>query len=224
MTQLRVMTAPVSLLPPVLLCVALAVALAACSRDEPMLGTVLQASDPAPEFQLRDQFGRSVALADYRGKVAVVTFLYTYCPDICPIVTSHLKQAHRMLGEDAARVGFVAISADPQRDTTERAYAFSEEWGMLKNWAFLVGDEAELAPVWKAYYVAPSIDEHGQTPTAAPTPQGNVGALREGIAAPYTVSHSAPVYLIDREGVMRALFTLPFEPQAVVHDIRLLLE
>ena len=192
-----------------------AVVASACVSDEPLLGTVLQQPDHAPGFELRDQLDQPVRLSDYRGRVAVVTFLYTYCPDICPIVTSHLKQVHALLGDDADRVGIVAVSVDPERDTLEAAYAYSEKWGMLDDWAYLIGGEAELAPVWAAYYLDPSANQYSEAPS---TPQGSIDTL-----AGYTVTHSAPVYLIDRDGDRRVLFTLPFEPQDLVHDIRLLL-
>ena len=201
---------------------------AACSGPEPLAGTVLTASDPATPFKLTDQSGRPVSLADYRGKVVALTFLYTYCPDICPIVTSHLKQARETLSEDSSEAAFVAISVDPERDTVERAHAYSQEWGMLDGWAFLVGDRERLAPIWKAYYVEATIDssahsdasvaDHATTATSS-----SAASLSGDIATAYTLSHPAPVYLIDRGGLLRVLFTLPFDPGDLVHDIRLLL-
>ena len=208
----------------------LALAASACLSTDPMMGTVLKSSDPAPSFELRDQFNRPVTLADHRGDVVLLTFLYTYCPDICPIVTSHLREIDRKLGDDASQVALVAVSVDPRRDTVERAHAYSEEWGMLDRWAFLVGDDEELAPIWKAYYLSPSIDDHAGSDGGEITEQvesaqrGSVGGLHNETANKYTVTHSAPVYLIDRQGLMRVLFTLPFDPDAVVHDIRLLLK
>ena len=206
----------------------LALVLAACSTTEPALGTVLESSSPATPFELRDQFGHPVNLAGYRGKVVALTFLYTYCPDICPIVAAHLQQAHRKLGDDADQVAFVAVSVDPARDTVERAYAYSEKCDMLNSWAFLVGGEEELAPIWKAYYIDPAVDDRAgdgsATETRDASQRSGVDALRQGLVPRYNVVHSAPVYLIDREGLMRVLFTLPFEPDDLVHNIRLLLD
>ena len=209
--------------------VLLSLPLSACAKTAPMLGTVLTSSDPAPSFRLSNQFGQPVKLADYRGKVVVLTFLYTYCPDICPIVTSHLRETYRMLGDDSRQVAFVAISVDPERDTVQRAHDYSEEWGMLEKWAYLVGDAEQLSSLWRAYYIGPAVDErvrNDQREAAAhsdvPHP-ASVEELGQNIAARYTVTHSAPVYLIDREGRMRVLFTLPFDPSALAHDVRLLL-
>ena len=206
----------------------LIVALTGCSRAEPLLGTVLESSDAAPTFELQDQFGRPSKLADLRGQVTVLTFLYTYCPDICPVVTDHLRKAREMLGDDADRVAFVAISVDPDRDTVERAHEYSEQWGMLRKWSFLVGDEEELAPVWKAYYIDPGRSDSAHDESAVATESGSrdhdVASAREDVPPQYEVAHSAPVYLIDQEGLLRVLFTLPFDPDALAHDVRLLLD
>ena len=179
----------------------------ACSDGASLRGTVLEPSRPAPPFQLTNHHGEPVGLADHRGSVVALTFLYTSCPDICPIVAAHLRQARLLLGDDAGEVALVAVSVDPDRDSVEAAYRFSEKWQMLHEWDFLVGDEEQLSPIWKAYYVVP---------TAAAPHSGQTGDA-------YTVSHAGPVYLVDRAGTLRALFTLPFQPEDLVHDIRLLM-
>lgn len=206
----------------------LVVVTAACSRQDAMVGTVLSSSEPAAPFELRDQFGEPAALADYSGQVVVLTFLYTYCPDICPAATHRLRQTHELLGDDDDRVEFVAISVDPARDTVERAHAYSQDWGMLERWAFLTGDEQELSPIWEAYYVDPTIDRESEagagTAQVNGSPKGAADSLRRAVQARYEISHSAPVYLIDRQGLMRVLFTPPLEPDDIAHDIRVLLD
>ena len=191
-----------------------------------MLGTVLSSSNPAPDFELTDQFGQPIALSSYGGKVVLLTFLYTYCPDICPIVTSHLRDAHEMLGDDAGDVAFLAVSVDPARDTVEQAHAYSIRWRMLDRWAFLVGNEEALSAVWDDYYLEPSVDgqSNGDAEASQTAHDGGVDGVQQEVEARYTVTHSAPVYLIDGEGRMRVLFTPPLDPEAIVHDIRLLLD
>ena len=206
-----------------------ALALAACSGPEPIMGTVLEAAHPAPSFQLRDQLNRQVSLSDFEADVVLLSFLYTYCPDVCPAATANLKKAHELLGSDAALVDFVAISVDPERDTVERAHEYSESWGMLDKWSFLVGPEETLRPIWKGYYIDPSEtewdrDEAPPVSSGAGPSRSGLDALRREIATRYEVVHSTPVYLLDRERRMRVLFTPPLDPDAIVHDIRLLLE
>ena len=212
-----------------LVAVVAALALLVCSRPETMLGTVLDSVERAPSFELRDQFDQPAALSDYRGEVVLLTFLYTYCPDVCPAVTGHLRTTHELLGDDEGRVDFVAISLDPERDTVERAREYSDDWGMLDKWDFLVGDRDSLSPVWKGYYVDPAqVDwtrgEPAVTPPTAGSSHGAAEALRRQIATRYEVVHSSPVYLLDRERRIRVLFTPPLDPKAIAHDIRLLLE
>ena len=205
-----------------------AVSLLACSNPEPFLGTELRPAEPAMTFELRNQFGQQVSLSDYAGKVALVTFLYTNCPDVCPIVTSQLGDAHAMLGDDASDVAFAAISVDPRRDSVQAASAYSDKWKMTYKWDFLVGGEGELSPIWKAYFLDPVIDEGShQTDVHSDEenqPKGDVSGLRDDIADGFLVIHSTPVYLIDRDGIKRVVFTPPLDPEALVHDIRLLLE
>ena len=207
------------------LIVAAAIALVGCSGGEGLRGTVLEPVRPAPGFELTNQHGETVELSDRLGSVVAVTFLYTSCPDICPVIASHLREVRRLLGEDAAEVEIVAISVDPDRDSVEAVYDYSRRWDMLHGWDFLVGDEGELRPVWQGYYVAPSVNPSPAegTETTSQKHTSGTDALARDIAAAYTVSHAGPVYLVDRAGRMRSLFTLPFDPEDLVHDVRVLL-
>ncbi len=207
---------------------ALLAAALSCGGVEPLVGTVMDPARDAPPFSLHDQDGRPATLDSYDGDVTVVTFLYTYCPDVCPAVAGHLRDVQRFLGDDAARVDFVAISVDPERDTAERAREYLEAWGLDQAWSFLVGSETELSPIWRSYFVDPTqIDWERGEPTVTPRIAGSergVAALLRDIAVKYEVNHAAPVYLLDGEKRMRALHTPPLSPEDVAHDIRLLLK
>lgn len=184
-----------------------ALGLAVTARDQlrTPIGTDL-GGDAAPDFTLTDQFGNQMSLAEQRGKLVVLTFLYTHCPDICPLTAARLRQVYAELGTDAEEVSFLAVSVDPERDTTQAAYAFSERFGMLDRWSYLIGTRQELEPVWKAYYIGvlPDPAQHDQ------------------------VMHTAPIYLIDRDGRRQVLHTTGGETDAiigeVVHDIQILLD
>jgi cytochrome oxidase Cu insertion factor (SCO1/SenC/PrrC family) len=200
----------------------------ACSTENIIRGTELTSSNNAPGFHLHDQFGRPARLADYAGKVVALTFLYTRCTDVCPIITSQLRQVHDMLGAQVDEVAFVAISVDPERDTVETTHAYSQNWGMLNRWVFLTGGREDLEPVWKSYFVDPFVSQQREEEHPVPTPvvgagPGGVEAFHLDAAAGYLVDHSAPVYLIDGEGRMRIVFTPPLKPDSIVNDIRVLL-
>ena len=211
--------------------IALALLATACTSNDSFEGTELTSRDPAPDFRLTDQFGRPVALDEISGEVVALTFLYTNCPDTCPLTTQTLRQAYDALGDDAARVRFVAISVDPARDTPERTHAYSVHWDMLDKWTFLTGSEEDLEPVWRSYYVAAqrqepqsgrsALEHLGQElATETVSEEENLPAT-----AAYLVGHSAPVYLMDRDRKMRIVFTsLTLDPEPLVRDIRQLLE
>ena len=209
-----------------ILCLCLAWTLAACGgagrgADEYSFnGTPLRETAPAPDFALADQFGDPVALADMRGKAVALAFLFTNCPDVCPVVTTQLKLLHNELGADADSVEFVAVSVDPERDDPQAAMRYLERWDVAGEWRYLTGDRADLEPVWKAYHIAPVIDDPR---AAARISRGATDALRSQIAERYSVLHSAPVYLIDPKGARRAVFTPPLDVAEMAADIRALL-
>ena len=219
MRVLKLLAAPITLI---------ALAAVACAAPEQFEGTELTSANPAAPFQLENQFGNRVSLSDHKGQVVVLTFLYTSCPDICPLTTSHLRDTDRILGE-TADVEFMAVSVDPERDSVDAAHKYLEKWGKVDEWQFLVGDRAELSPVWRAYFIDPvaDVDSEGDEDDehdGDDGPSEGAGRLEQEIVDAYLVNHAAPVYLIDREGIMRVVFTLPFEPEAVAHDVRLLLD
>ncbi|MCE2464071.1 MAG: SCO family protein [Dehalococcoidia bacterium] len=211
------------------------ISVVSCSGPDSFQGTELDSPDVAPPFRLVNQFGDSVGLSDMAGKVVVLTFLYTNCPDICPLTTETLRRAHTILGNDSNQIEMVAISVDPQRDSVESAYQYSDERDMLNRWHYLVGNEEQLEPIWKSYWLdpiqettnsadAPLNDEHGDGGIAPGTGAGG-SALPRSAPDSYLVNHTAPVFLIDRRGYRRSLFSsLSLDPQPLVHDIRLLIE
>ncbi len=207
--------------------------LAACSSPLSFEGTSLDPPESAPGFTLHNQLGDVVSLSDFTGKIIVLTFLYTNCPDICPLTTEALHRAYDELDDETLKkIDFVAISVDPERDTVEQAYRYSKEKDMLNKWHFLVGTEGELAPVWADYYVGPipihvdgNEDGHQEDAKSLPTSATSVENLQSAIKAKYNVSHQAPVYLIDQRGTRRVVITsLLLDPAPLVHDIRQLLD
>ena len=158
---------------------------------------------PAPNFRLIDQFGRPISLAQFKGKPVVLTFLYTHCPDQCPLTAEKLHAVMLSLGSDAQRVGVVAVSTDPKRDTTAAALNFSQVHRMQNYWHYLLGTESELSPVWSSYSVY-----------AAPTPTSTGGS----------VAHTTAVYVIDKQGRERVFFGSDFTSEQLTKDLQILLK
>ena len=198
---------------------ALAPLILACSSlpaPDDFKGTAVSGERQAQDFSLSDQFGAQRSLRqDFSDKVVVLTFLYTECPDVCPIVANHLRDvAASLVGEDGSQTAIVIISVDPEGDTVEGVLAYSERWGMTDRWSYLVGGEAVLKEVWKAYYIDPYV--HGPARANAggqPAPVGGAGSGGVSALVEQTgrVIHSAPIYIIDGDGIMRSVFTLPVE-------------
>ena len=117
-------------------------------------GAGLQGTDlggvPAPAFRLTDQFGKPVSLAQFRGKPVVLTFLYTHCPDVCPLIAEQLHSVMLDLGQEAQHVGVLAISVEPTRDTIAAALAFSQVHHM--TCAGYIGHLFRIAGLSRAIY------------------------------------------------------------------------
>lgn len=157
---------------------------------------------PAPDFRLIDQNGRTVALSDLRGKIVVLTFVYTKCVDVCPVIAAKLSRVYDQLGDDVQQVVFVAVSVSPEDDTPESIREFSRKFHMEGKWIYLNGSRAELQSVWQAYYL------YIATPVAPNT----------------QLEHQTRVVLIDRASRERVHFSQDFDPADLVNDLRLLIE
>jgi protein SCO1 len=175
-----------------------ALVLGACAPPK-LAGTELEGSD-APDFTLTDGVtGRAVTLSAQRGQVVALTFLYTACPDVCPLTASRFRAAQTELQADASRVTFIAVSVDPDRDTPAAVQAFSAAHGLSSRWYYLVGGRAQLSPVWAAYGIGV---QAGST----------------------TVTHNDAVYLIDARGRQRVLLHSEDLPRDLTNDLRALLK
>jgi protein SCO1/2 len=128
--------------------VALPIAHEASAERLPVIG-------PAPPFALTSQDGRQVALADLRGKVVAVAFIYTGCPDICPMLTEKMVRVQDALGAAfGAKVAFVSISLDPEHDTPAVLKDYAQAWGAKPGgWLFLTGSVDAVRDVSGRYGV-----------------------------------------------------------------------
>ncbi len=154
----------------------------------------------APDFRLKDQFGNPISLAQFKGKPVVLTFLYTHCPDVCPLTAEKLRVSMQNLGGDAQHVAVLAVSMDPKGDTAAAAQNFSRAHKLGNYFHFLIGAHDELAPVWASY----SVDAQAATSSG-------------------TVSHSSAIYVIDKEGRERVLFDNDFSSGQLSADLKILL-
>jgi len=173
-------------------------------------GEVVTPPAPTYDFNLRDQDGRGVRLTAFRGKPVVLTFLYTHCPDSCPLIAWKLRQTHERLGTTARRVALVAVSVDPGGDTPDAVRSFLSAHHLTGNVSYLSGPAAELKRVWAYYYVG-SDAQAGTPKTEARSPRPSD-----------VVGHTATVYVIDADGNLRVILPTDFDPEDLAADLKML--
>ena len=179
-------------------------ALAACSPDKPKFNAIdITGADYAKGFTLTDHNGQSRSLSDFKGKVVVLFFGYTHCPDVCPTSMAELAEVKRLLGADADKLQGVFVTVDPARDTAELLKAYMSNFDPTFV-AFIPTPEqlAVVAKDYKIYYK--KVD--GKTPTS------------------YTVDHSAGSYVYDTQGNLRLYSRYGVGTQVLAQDIQTLLK
>jgi protein SCO1/2 len=165
-------------------------------------GAVATPPKPAPALRLTDSTGRPFDIVQQRGKVVLVTWVYSHCPDVCPLILSNLKVALTKLGSKAKDLSIVAVSTDPVGDKPKVVNKFVAAHGMAGRMQYLVGDKGTLGAAWKRWGIV-----------AAPA-----------AANPDLVEHSAPIYGISASGKITTLYPANFKPEQIVHDVPLLLQ
>jgi protein SCO1/2 len=154
----------------------------------------------APPIALHDAVGTPVTLSGQHGRYVLVTFIYTHCPDVCPLITQNLNAALRAIGPGARKnVRVLAVSVDPVGDTPKTVKAYAREKHLLPQFEYLIGTRAGLRRVWKAWHVL-----------AVET-------------KPDLVDHVAYTALIDTKGNERVLYDSSVHATQVVHDLRVLM-
>lgn len=155
---------------------------------------------PAPSFALTGPNGETVSSLGFPGKVLVVFFGYTYCPDVCPLTLTHLTHAFRELREDGSRVQVLLITVDPGRDTPERLAGYLANFH--PSFLGLTGTDEEIRKVADAFgaYFA-----------------------RVGDGEDYTVDHTARSFVVDPAGQIVLTFPITATPQEMARDLETLL-
>ena len=186
------------------LAVLAAAALSACTPDKPAFkGVDITGADYAKDFALSDQHGQMRSIKDFAGRVVVVFFGYTQCPDVCPTTLQELLEVRRLLGADGEKLQAVFITLDPERDTPELLKAYMANFD--PSFVALRPTMEQLQPLLKDFKIyAKKVD--GKSATS------------------YTMDHSAQSYLYDPQGRLRLYNRYGSGAQAMADDARLLLQ
>ena len=155
-------------------------------------GTVITPPLPVTDFSLQTANEEAFRLSEQKGKIVLLFFGYTSCPDVCPITLATFKQVHERLGNDAQDVKFVMITADPDRDTPEKVAAYAARFN--PKFIGLSGSLTDLEPIWQELGVF-------------------VEKQDSDSAAGYLVSHTASVFVLDQSGSLS--MTFPYGTTAI---------
>lgn len=183
--------------------------LAACDRGtggtgNPSFKAVdITGADYAKDFELPDTEGRIRRIADFKGKVTVVFFGFTQCPDVCPTTMLELASARKAMGADGDRVQGIFVTVDPERDTPQVLKAYVDNFGA--GFVALRGDAEQTKAVAKHFRVF----------------YAKVPGKTEGS---YTMDHTAGSYIFDPAGRIRLFTRYGTGPDALRHDLQLLLQ
>jgi protein SCO1/2 len=179
----------------------LALAAAGRAGDAPRLKAgVFEPPREAPELALRGSDGGELTLRRFRGKVVILEFGFTHCPQVCPTTLAALAGARKRLGAEAADLQVVYVTVDPERDDVERLRTYLAAFD--PTFVGGTGTAEQLAAVRETYGIA---------------------ASRVALGAGYGFTHSSYTYLIDREGDLRALMPYGSSPDDYAHDLSILL-
>jgi len=194
---------------PLLLLALVLLAGSACGAGAPKLAQgpppaqrTFQGTEVAPPHKsaplsLTDASGRRYTLSKLRGRNVLVTFLYTHCPDVCPLIASSLNTVLRTVGPQA-KVDVLAVSVDPKGDTPQAVRAYAKKMRLDPRFHYLIGSPAELRKAWSAWHIS-SVSR-----------------------APNLVDHIAYTSLVDGRGRDRVLYDAQVSAQQVLHDLHVL--
>ncbi len=179
--------------------------LVGCQGADPSFrGTELGDSMPTTDFALTDQHNQPFTLSEHQGKVVLLFFGFTYCPDVCPLTLSTWKKVREAIRKDADKVEFVYITVDPERDTPEK---LASHLGIFSpDFIGLTGPAEDLQEVYSSYGVYREKNQISDS------------------AAGYLINHTSRINIIDTQGKWRLSFSHDASVEDLAHDIRLLLK
>jgi protein SCO1/2 len=166
-------------------------------------GTLIQSQDVSPDFTLTTHNGQTASLSDFRGKLVMLYFGYTFCPDVCPTTLANVNHALEQLGRDAQDVQVIMVTVDPARDTPP---VLAEYLGHFNtDFLGMTGTEEQIAETAALYGIYYGISE-GSDPTN------------------YLVDHTASLMVIDEEGHLKLIFPFGTPADEIADDLAYLMK
>ncbi|EUJ11351.1 uncharacterized protein SCO1/SenC/PrrC, involved in biogenesis of respiratory and photosynthetic systems [Methylophilaceae bacterium 11] len=163
------------------------------------IGTDITGAEFGKPLTLTDHTGKLRAMSDFKGKVVIMFFGYTHCPDVCPTTMSDLRQTMKLLGKDADQVQVLFITVDPERDTQEVLAQFVPSFD--KRFIGLRGSLQEVSENMGSYKIFAS-------------------KVVSSTSSNYTIDHSAGLYVFDKKGTARIYMSYGQKPADIAHDVK----
>ncbi len=170
-------------------------------RPHTFHGSVIQSPEPAFDFTLSGSNG-DVSLSDFRGKVVLIYFGYTFCPDICPGTLANVAQALRSMGDKAEEVQLIMVSLDPERDTPEKLAEYMGHFD--PSFIGITGTKAQIDEVTALYGIFYQKAEGSE-------------------ATNYLIDHTATLMVLDREGFLKLVFPYGVTSEEIADDLKYML-
>ena len=167
-------------------------------RPHTFHGTVIQSPEPSYDFTLTGANG-DVSLSDFRGKLVLIYFGYTFCPDICPATLANVGQALNQIGTRAEDVQLIMVSLDPERDTPEKLAEFVGHFH--PSFIGITGTKEEIDTVASLYGIFYQVNQGSD-------------------ATKYLIDHTATLLVIDREGYLKLVFPFGVTAQEIADDLK----
>lgn len=196
-------------------------------------GTVIEPPLTIKPFKLRSHRDQFIDIANLREKVVVVTFIYTGCVDVCPVIVEKLKAVVDKFDSRNASIDVLAITTDPVRDDIQRIKDYSTFHDLDDKWHLLIGNQDELQNVWDEFFIeviSRKSDAHDSKEVRVEYDKLLTGEALDRVNSSiakfsdsYIVDHSTPVFLVDKDGDIRFLMPADFVPTELHHNLNLLL-
>ncbi|MCB0102650.1 MAG: SCO family protein [Anaerolineales bacterium] len=170
-------------------------------RPHTFHGTVIQSPEPSYNFTLTGANG-DVSLSDYRGKMVLMYFGYTFCPDICPGTLANAAQALRNMGDKADEVQLIMVSLDPERDTPEKLAEYTGHF--YPSFIGITGTKEQIDEIAALYGIYYKINEGSE-------------------ATGYLIDHTATMMVLDREGYLKLVFPYGVTSEEIADDLKYML-
>jgi len=188
-----------------LILISISLTISSCIPEPEIQGNVLKNHNSIP-FNVTDHNGQKINSLNMNHDFFLMTFVFTECTDVCPIVVSQIKQA-LVLNSSETTTPVILISVDPQNDNNESVNEFITKWELSSNWSYIYGSHNSLETIWENYFINP-------------ISLSTIEDLSNKLASKNKIIHTSPVYIFNKNGKAQVVHNSPIIPKKLLNDIK----